>query len=609
MSSSAQPDLAPILTVSLLEEADIVTARQRARQLSAALGFSGQEQVRIATAVSEIARNAHQYAGGGRVDFALDLHSRPQLLAICVSDKGPGIPDVPAALASQNHSGSGLGLGLAGTRRLMDVFEVDSSPAGTTVRFGKHLAPSPKTLTLQDLRQLGSRLSAERPADAPREVQRQNRELLEALETLRAREIELDRRQSELERLNAELDETNRGVVALYAELDEKARELRNANELKTRFLWHVSHEFRTPLNSILGLGQLLLRRIDGDLTEEQERQVQYIRKAAEGLIEMVNDLLDLAKVESGKTEVARSRIPVAPLLGALRGMLRPLVSESVALIFEDVPEGLEITSDESKLTQILRNLISNALKFTEQGSVRVSCRVHPGSQVMFAVADTGIGIAPGDQEAIFQEFAQVANPLQRKVKGTGLGLPLSRRLATLLGGTLEVSSMPGQGSTFTLTLPVGSAGEAGPDSLPPQRETSDAVLIIDDEEMARYLARQLFRGSPRRILEAASGAVGAELARFEKPALILLDLMMPGGSGFDVLDELKADPATAEIPVVIHTSKTLHKSDQDRLAGRYAAVLPKDPDRQAETLDYIRRLLGEESLFVAELHESTPRG
>ena len=187
-------------------------------------------------------------------------------------------------------------------------------------------------------------------------------------------------RQAELSRLNQELEETNRGVVALYAELDEKAVALRRADELKSRFPLHVSHEFRTPLNSILALRQLLIRRADGDLSAEQERQVDYIRTAAGELSEMVNDLLDLAKVEAGKTEVRLGGLDVGHLFRALRGIMRPLaVNDAVALVFEEPAEGLTIQSDEAKVSQIVRNLISNALKFTEHGEVRVSSRLSAG--------------------------------------------------------------------------------------------------------------------------------------------------------------------------------------------------------------------------------------
>ena len=170
------------------------------------------------------------------------------------------------------------------------------------------------------------------------------------------------------------MEDTNRGVVALYAELDERAEQLRRASELKSRFLSNMSHEFRTPLNSILALSRLLMDRTDGPLTVEQERQVTYIRRSAESLTELVNDLLDLAKVEAGKLEIRPSYFTIGELFGALRGVMKPLQqNDAVDLIFEDVTDCPPLFTDEAKLAQILRNLISNALKFTERGEVRVA--------------------------------------------------------------------------------------------------------------------------------------------------------------------------------------------------------------------------------------------
>ena len=266
-------------------------------------------------------------------------------------------------------------------------------------------------------------------------------------------------------RLNTELEDTNRGVVALYAELDERAEQLRQASELKSRFLSNMSHEFRTPLNSILALSRLLMDRTDGPLTVEQERQVTYIRRSAESLTELVNDLLDLAKVEAGKLEIRPSYFTIGELFGALRGVMKPLQqNDAVDLIFEDVTDCPPLFTDEAKLAQILRNLISNALKFTERGEVRVAAAFDSETrQCRLEVLDTGIGIAPEDQEVVFQEFSQVANTLQYRAKGTGLGLPLSRRLAELLGGTLTLRSTPGTGSTFTLCIPM-SLGQVSSD-------------------------------------------------------------------------------------------------------------------------------------------------
>jgi len=243
-------------------------------------------------------------------------------------------------------------------------------------------------------------------------------------------------------------------VLALYAEVDEKAQELRRASELKSSFLSNVSHELRTPLSSILNISRLLLDH-PGASDDEHRRQVAFIRKSAQALTEIVNDLLDLAKIEAGKVDVRPDNVSVRELFGTLRGMFRPLLaSDAVVLAFDEPSPDLALFTDEGKLSQVLRNFIANAIKFTERGEVRVSAHAEPDDTVCFAVADTGIGIAPEHQQRIFEEFAQVEGPLQARGKGTGLGLPLSRKLARLLGGGVSVRSEPGVGSTFTLTLP-----------------------------------------------------------------------------------------------------------------------------------------------------------
>ena len=230
---------------------------------------------------------------------------------------------------------------------------------------GKTLPRHAAHITPARLAHIMDTLAADGPADAMAEIGRQNQQILLQLEELRAR-------QEDLQRVNQELQDTNRGVVALYAELDERADHLRRADELKSKFLSHMSHEFRTPLNSMLALSRLLLAHSDGPLTAEQETQVRFIRKAAENLTELVDDLLDLAKVEAGKTVVVPSPFTAASLFGALRGMLRPLlIGDAVALAFDDPQDVPPLDTDEGKVSQILRNFISNAIKFTEQGEVR----------------------------------------------------------------------------------------------------------------------------------------------------------------------------------------------------------------------------------------------
>jgi signal transduction histidine kinase/CheY-like chemotaxis protein len=585
----------PVFTIAIASEQDVVAARQRARQVAEQLGFDRQDQIRVATAVSEVARNAFQYAGGGRVDFEVRSDEGIAALLIVVSDRGSGIRNLDQILDGDYRSDTGMGLGLTGARKLMDDFEIDSRPqSGTTIRLTKYL---PKSAAVRaNAATLATRLREVTPPNSLDEMQVQNRQLVNTLDELR-------RREEELHRLNQELEDTNRGVMALYAELDDKAESLRRADELKSRFLSHVSHEFRTPLNSILALARLLLNRVDGPLTQEQEKQIGYIVKASEDLAEMVNDLLDLAKVEAGKTVIHAAPVSVANIFGALRGLMRPMQTrDSVDLVIEEPDPALTLNTDEAKVSQILRNLVSNALKFTERGEVRVKCEQTPG-EVVISVRDTGIGIPHEHQERIFQEFTQVENPLQRSVKGTGLGLPLSRKLAELLGGSLRVSSTPGAGSTFRFTLPATLV--VHPDGSPSLQVPGtasepaglDVLLVIDDDEVSRYLIRQFLRGTGLAMTEADNGSSGLDRARFDRPRAILLDLSMPEMSGFEVLDLLRRDPETADIPVIIYTSRTLSASDRERLATGRAELLPKRELTREKFLAELSRLLGEAAL------------
>jgi signal transduction histidine kinase len=266
----------------------------------------------------------------------------------------------------------------------------------------------------------------------------------------------LAEREADISALREELDETNKGVVALYAELDDKAAQLRDANDLKSRFLSYMSHEFRTPLTSMTSISGILLSRLDGPLTPEQQKQVEFIRSSARELTEMVNDLLDLAKVEAGRITISPEWFEMVDLFAALRGMFKPIAaSTSVSLVFDE-PEGeIKLFTDDKKLSQILRNFISNALKFTPEGEVRVSARVLDNDMVEFAVADTGIGIGREHLPNLFADFVQVDVRLQRRLRGTGLGLSLARKFAELLGGKVAVVSELGKGSRFSVVLPL----------------------------------------------------------------------------------------------------------------------------------------------------------
>ncbi len=272
---------------------------------------------------------------------------------------------------------------------------------------------------------------------------------------------DLERLRRENESLRAELDETNQGVLALYAELDTQAEQLRQASDLKSRFLSYMSHEFRTPLGSIRSITRLLSDELDGPLSSEQHKQVLFISGAAGELSDMVDDLLDLAKIEAGRITISPAWFDMLDLFSALRGMFRPIVDgNAVDLIFEEPQDMPRLYTDDKKLAQILRNFISNALKFTQQGEVRVSVHPEGSGEVRFAVSDTGIGIPEELHGNLFEDFVQIDSPLQKRLRGTGLGLSLCKRFAELLGGRVGVESTPGSGSTFFVIIPVAISTE-----------------------------------------------------------------------------------------------------------------------------------------------------
>ena len=584
-----------ILSVGLQQESDVVLARQRARQIAAQLGFAALEQTQIATAVSEIARNAYEYTGGGLVEFALTGKTAPQVLEIKVSDKGKGIADLPSILAGEHKSQTGMGIGIMGAQRLMDQFHIRSKPGqGTVVELLKILPRKKELLKTQALGKIADELLRQQPDDAAGELRRQNRELLLSLQDLR-------RQREELAHLNQELQDTNRGVVALYAELDERAEHLRRADDLKTRFLSNMSHEFRTPLNSILALTRFLLDGTDGQLGEEQVKQVGFIRKSAENLSELVNDLLDLAKVEAGKTVVRPSEFSVQNLFGALRGMLRPLLAgDAVLLTFEEASDLPALESDEGKVSQILRNFISNALKFTERGEVKVSARYLPGPDtITISVSDTGIGIAAQNHDAIFQEFTQVENPLQHKYKGTGLGLPLSKRLAELLGGDIKLASQLGVGSTFSLVIPRVYRAPAGQEDavlaerLEPNRMT---IVALDDNPADLAVLQTMLRGSSYQLVPARGIAEARRAAMQHQPCALILDVMVGDDFSWGLLAEIKKMREIAGVPILVISGV----EDAAKANALGADAFSSKPVERGWLLDTLDRLVkGEERTRV----------
>jgi signal transduction histidine kinase/CheY-like chemotaxis protein len=566
-----------LLAVQIKTEPDVVNARQRARHVAIALGFDMTDQARIATAVSELARNAYVYAGGGRVEYAIEGALPPQLLIVRVVDHGPGIANLDDILGGRYRSSTGMGIGLVGTRRLMDQFSIETSSRGTTISLKKILPRRTGFLAGADISRVAASLATHRPSGPMEEVQLQNQELLRTLDTLRVRN-------EELAQVNRELEDTNRGVVALYAELDERADHLRRADELKTRFLSNMTHEFRTPVNSILALTSLLGERLG--TPPEQKDELFYIRKSANQLAELVDDLLDIAKVEAGKIEMRPAVFEVSALFSALRGMLRPLlVNQALSLVFDEPLDVPPILSDESKISQILRNFISNALKYTERGEVRVTAQLTPDrSAVEFSVADTGIGIPEKDLARVFDEFVQIENPLQRRVKGTGLGLPLSRRLADLLGGRVGVTSTLGVGSTFTVTVPLVYQDPIA-SRVPAVDPERTPVLVVEDSDEDLLLFERALGSSHYQMLPARSIAAAQAALESVRPAAIVLDIRLHGNDSWDWLAKVKRNEATGTIPLVIVSSIDDERKGLALGADAYR-VKPIDREWLLRTLD-----------------------
>ena len=385
---------------------------------------------------------------------------------------------------------------------------------------------------------------------------------------------------------------SERDIVAQRAiELQEKNDEVERANRLKSEFVANMSHELRTPLNSILALSQILLDRLDGDLNAEQAKQVEIIERNAQNLLRLINDILDLSKIEAGKLELVTSEFEVKELIQSVRATVAPLIAEKrLALHIEIAPDLPRLHTDESKLRQVLLNLLSNAVKFTERGSVTL--RVRKGRLVgedspataaddfiTFQVVDTGIGIAPEDQAAIWQEFRQLDGSLARRYEGTGLGLAIVRRLVTMLGGSIGLESQAGKGSTFTCAIPAklpaglrvfedGRRSIAQPPRLFPDKTASGAitseqrptagdkplVLVVDDDPEVIYILERYLRDEGFDIAVAQSGEAAIEMARLLHPFAMTLDVMLPGRDGWEVIQELKDDPQTADIPIIMLT-------------------------------------------------------
>ncbi|NJP88071.1 response regulator [Nonomuraea sp. FMUSA5-5] len=548
-------EAAELVRVRLDTDQDVFVLRGIGRAAAELAGLEPQDQIRVATALSEAGRELF----GNASSAVLMLGDRHLLIRLEHSKRS----DVSAL----------EGLRLAG--RLVDEITVGEG----SVTLAKRLRPRRTSASVAEIR---AKLAALSPVSALDELREQNRELAETLEDVLRLNAELQETNTGVmamyNQLSAELEETNRGVVALYAELDEKSSRLREAQEARNRFWATVSHELRTPLNSVIGLVRLLIGPGGDPMTEEQAHQVRLIGTSTETLLELVSELLDMAKAESGRLDPQPSAVDLVRMADQLHVMLRPTsASTGVELRHEVAPEVAELYVDEGMLLRILRNLLSNAVKFTLSGEVRLEARLDEAKdEAVITVTDTGIGIPQEHLTRVFEDFYQVPGSLQVRSRGTGIGLPYARRLAETLGGTLELTSTEGEGTTATLRLPHYSG--------PPELER---VLIADDDEVFRATARRMLHGFAAHVDEAADGAAALEAMAAERPDVILVDLLMPRVDGNVLLQRMAEDDALRDIPVVVVTIAPQRAPDD-------MVVLDKHGLRRDDLLQAVRRARGE---------------
>jgi signal transduction histidine kinase/DNA-binding response OmpR family regulator/CHASE3 domain sensor protein len=445
------------------------------------------------------------------------------------------------------------------------------------------------------------------------ELRVNNEELEQQSRALQASQEQLKNQQAELEQVNSHLEEQTQALEMQRDDLVRAQAELQRASAYKSEFLANMSHELRTPLNSSLILAKVLADNRDENLTPEQVKFAQTIYSAGNDLLTLINDILDLSKIEAGKLDVRPESVPLGRLVDILGDTFQPVAAdrnlELTTSIDGDAPAA--IRTDPTRVQQILKNLLSNALKFTERGGVSLRVRSTTAG-VAFDVKDTGIGIAPEQHEVIFEAFRQADGTTNRKYGGTGLGLSISRDLARLLGGDLVVSSAPGKGSTFTLTLPLEHAGTSeerppasqvapaprrhvngtgGKPQRPPaaddDRERADGgrtLLIIEDDEAFARILRDLARELDFRTVIARDAEEGLSLAERHRPSAIVLDVGLPDRSGLSVLDTLKHSPALRHIPVHM-VSATDHTQAALQMGAAGYAVKPVNRDQLVEAL------------------------
>jgi signal transduction histidine kinase len=435
----------PIGSIFIRRESDLPRVRDRVRLAARELGFDNVTQIKLATVASELTRNIYEYAQAGSINVVLIERGERRGLELVCEDQGPGIENIEQILSGRFESTTGLGKGIAGSQRLMDEFRVQTATGqGTRIEAVKWFDDYQRALRpVDEIRKLFFSASEESMIE---ELQAQNSELVRVLG-------ELTRSRRELERANRDLQEAN--------------EKLRHVDEMKSRFISTIAHEVRTPLNALTGLLMVLTRDKTDPLTPRQQETVGRLEKSVQMLIRLVNDLLDLSRLQARRMQIKLQEFNAAELLDSIAAGLKQTASDKgVELRLEAESDLPIILSDPTKVAQVVTNFASNAIKFTPSGGeVVIRASRDAGEMWRVEVTDTGMGIAEDQIPLIFEEFQQVNISNPHHSGGTGLGLPISKRLVELLGGRIKVQSEPGAGSTFAAIWPIDVRGYV-PDSI-----------------------------------------------------------------------------------------------------------------------------------------------
>ncbi|MES2830396.1 MAG: ATP-binding protein [Pseudomonadota bacterium] len=579
-----------IIHLGISSEHDMIAVRQRAREISAMLGFGIQDQVRIATAVSELARTVFTHAAGGDVEFSLDHLGEGASLLVAIRGTG-GV-----------NSGSGmdeaLAAALVSAERLMDQCNVDiDNGRGQVVRLRKTL-PAESIPTTATLLGIADSVMRSPISSTFNEVTLQNRELLDTLAELRSR-------QEDLLVLTQELEDTNRGVVALYAEIEEKAERLRQADVHKDEFLATLAHELRNPLAPIRNAVEIMRRTPLHDSAVHAKAQ-HIISRQVDHLARLVDDLLDVARISKGKITLQRQPTALETFINLAVETAQPFIELRQHRLHVKLPgEPLQVLGDPARLAQIVGNLLNNAAKYTASGGqIDLVAERLPQGKLRIVVRDNGIGLSSERIKTVFTLFAQGETAPDRAQDGLGIGLSLVQRLVSLHEGEIRVESAGrGKGSSFIVDLPLlddlGAGAAAAPSATPvltsaeafspmptsdteASAKTSVKILLVDDNFDSVTMTAMLLESFGHTTATAQDSVSALKEAKRMLPDLVLLDIGLPGVNGYEVARMLRREPTLHATRLIAVTGYGTDADKQKAVDAGFDQHLVKPVDLEA---------------------------